>query len=167
MPKFRPCTDSAIAQMSRIMPDVEKNHFDLPMKSNVIGFESRAPSAARERSRRVPRSEYRIACVATTAVNSERMTPTPRVSAKPFTPAVARMNRMNATRTVTMFASMIAVRPFLYPWAIACPTLRPARISSFTRSKITMLASAATPSVRINPARPGSVSTIGSSSTIA
>ena len=61
----------------------------------------------------MPRSESRIAWVATTAVNSDSMTPTPRVNAKPFTPAVASMNRMNATRNVTMFASMIAVRPFL------------------------------------------------------
>ena len=45
MPKFRPCTDIAIAQTSRITPDIEKNHFDLPMKSNRIGLESRAPSA--------------------------------------------------------------------------------------------------------------------------
>ena len=60
---------------------------------------------------RVPRSEYRIACVASTAVNSETMTPRPSVKAKPWTPAVAMMKRMNATRNVTMFASMIAVRP--------------------------------------------------------
>ena len=33
------------------------------------------------------------------------------MKAKPLTPAVARMKRMNATRKVTMFASMIAVRP--------------------------------------------------------
>ena len=33
------------------------------------------------------------------------------MNAKPFTPAVARMKRMNATRNVTMFASTIAVRP--------------------------------------------------------
>ena len=39
----------------------------------------------------------------------------------------------------------------------------PARTSSLTRSKITMLASAATPNVRINPAIPGSVSVIGMS----
>ena len=39
------------------------------------------------------------------------MTPMPSVKAKPWTPAVARMKRMNATRNVTMFASMIAVRP--------------------------------------------------------
>ena len=60
---------------------------------------------------RVPRSEYRIAWVASTAVNSDRMTPMPSVKAKPWTPAVAMMKRMNATRNVTMFASMIAVRP--------------------------------------------------------
>ena len=64
-----------------------------------------------ERIRRVPRSEYRIAWVASTAVNSETMTPMPSVKAKPWTPAVAMMKRMNATRNVTMFASMIAVRP--------------------------------------------------------
>ena len=57
----------------------------------------------------------RIACVASTAVNSDTMTPRPRVNAKPLTPAVARMKRMNATRNVTMFASMIAVRPFCSP----------------------------------------------------
>ena len=55
----------------------------------------------------------RIACVARTAVKSETMTPRPSVSAKPLTPAVARMKRMNATMIVTTFASMIAVRPFL------------------------------------------------------
>ena len=38
---------------------------------------------------------------------------------------------------------------------------RPARASSLTRSKITMLASAATPIVRIRPAIPGSVSVTG------
>jgi hypothetical protein len=33
------------------------------------------------------------------------------MKAKPLTPAVARMKRMNATSSVTTFASMIAVRP--------------------------------------------------------
>ncbi len=40
---------------------------------------------------------------------------------------------------------------------------RPPRISSFTRSKITMFASAAMPIVRISPAMPGSVIVIGMS----
>ena len=52
-----------------------------------------------------------IACVAITAVKSETSVPMPSVKAKPLTPAVASMKRMNATMTVTTFASMIAVRP--------------------------------------------------------
>ena len=51
--------------------------------------------------------------MASTAVKSDTITPTPSVSAKPRTPEVASTNRMNATRIVTMFASRIAVRPFL------------------------------------------------------
>ena len=51
--------------------------------------------------------EPRIAEVASTAVNSETSVPTPSVKAKPLTPAVASMNRMNATPIVTTFASMI------------------------------------------------------------
>ena len=45
------------------------------------------------------------------------------------------------------------------PAEIVLPDL----ISSFTRSKITMFASAAMPIVRIRPAMPGSVSVIGMS----
>ena len=55
----------------------------------------------------------RTAWVARTAVNSEVSVPMPRVNAKPLTPAVARMKRMNATMNVTTFASMIAAMPFL------------------------------------------------------
>ena len=51
--------------------------------------------------------------MASTAVNSETIVPTPSVKAKPLTPAVARMNRMNAVISVTTLASMIAVSPFL------------------------------------------------------
>ncbi len=54
--------------------------------------------------------------------------------------------------------------------ALACspprcprPPICPPRISSLTRSKMTMFASAATPIVRIRPAMPGSVSVIGMS----
>ena len=43
----------------------------------------------------------------------------------------------------------------------------PARASSLIRSKMTMFASAAIPSVRIRPAMPGSVSVIGISLTSA
>ena len=113
IPKLSPRMAIASAHTSRIRPEIEKNHREPPMKSNRIGLESRAPSAARERSRRVPRRAYRIAWVASTAVNSDTITPTPSVSAKPRTPEVASTNRMKATRIVTTLASRIAVRPFL------------------------------------------------------
>jgi hypothetical protein len=83
-----------------------------------------------------------------------------------LTPAVARMNRMNATSSVTTFASMIVASPSCSPRRCRA-TERPARISSLMRSKTTMFASAATPSVRIRPAMPGSVSVIGISLTSA
>ncbi len=56
-----------------------------------------------------PRAAHRaeIADVASTAVNSDMIVPTPRVNAKPLTLDVARVNRMNATPIVTTFASMI------------------------------------------------------------
>ena len=101
--------------MSRITPDAEKNHFDAPMKSNVIGLRgfarARAPTAAA--AARELRIESRIAWVASTAVNSETSVPMPSTKAKPFTPAVARMKRMKATRSVTTFASTIVEKPFL------------------------------------------------------
>ena len=57
---------------------------------------------------------------------------------------------------------MIAVRPLLVAGGDRrAATDLPARISSLTRSKMTMFASAATPIVRIRPAMPGSVSVIG------
>ena len=92
------------------------------------------------------------------------MVPTPSVNAKPLTPAVASTNRMNATMIVTTFASMIAAEALAVarrrgPRSPICPP----RISSLTRSKMTMFASAATPIVRIRPAMPGSVSVIGMS----
>jgi hypothetical protein len=37
----------------------------------------------------------------------------PSTNAKPRTPPVATMNRMNATSSVTMFASTIVAKPFL------------------------------------------------------
>ena len=46
-----------------------------------------------------------------TAVRNETIVPTPSVNAKPLTPAVASVKRMNATMKMTTFASMIAVRP--------------------------------------------------------
>ena len=68
-----------------------------------------APSALGRRSRRERAIEPRIAEVPSTAVNSETIVPIPSVNAKPFTPAVASVNRMNATPIVTTLASMIVL----------------------------------------------------------
>ena len=96
-----------------------------------------------------------------TAVNSETIVPTPRVNANPLTPAVASTKRMNAVNRVITLASTIVAIPLRYPWPIADSVERPARASSFIRSKMTTLASAATPIVRISPAIPGRVSVTG------
>ena len=97
------------------MPEAEKNHFDAPMKSKLPQIDLRWPALtargaemARERL-----SVPRIALVASTAVNSDSIVPMPSTNAKPLTPAVARMKRMNAVMIVTTFALTIAVRPFL------------------------------------------------------
>ena len=105
-----PCRRSASAPISRI----DARHREEPLRraheveAPPLARASPAPSArgcviSRERPI-VPR----IAWVASTAVNSETSVPMPSVKAKPLTPAVARMNRMNATMNVTTFASMIA-----------------------------------------------------------
>ena len=72
-----------------------------------------APSAAGCAIRRERPIVASAACVASTAVNSETSVPMPSTNAKPFTPAVARMNRMNAVMNVTTLASMIAAMPRL------------------------------------------------------
>ena len=50
--------------------------------------------------------------MASTAVNSETIVPTPSVNAKPLTPEVASVKRMNAVPIVTTFASMIVRSAF-------------------------------------------------------
>ena len=96
-------------------PENEKNQREFPMKSNFQPLVSlvATPSALGRRSRRVRASEPRIADVASTAVNRDTIVPTPRVKAKPLTPAVASVNRMNATPIVTTFASMIVLSAFV------------------------------------------------------
>ena len=47
--------------------------------------------------------------MASTAVKREMIVPIPSVNAKPLTPAVASMKRMNATPIVTTLASMIVL----------------------------------------------------------
>ena len=113
MPKFRPSPAIAIAPIAMIRPEVEKNHFDLPMKSNFQPLPSlRTPSALGRRRMRLRAIVPRIAEVASTAVNSETIVPIPRVKAKPRTPAVASVKRMKATPIVTTFASMIVRSAF-------------------------------------------------------
>ena len=82
--------------------------------------------------------------MASTAVNSDTSVPTPSVNAKPLTPAVASMKRMNATPIVTTFASMIVGAPSSTRRRWPPGSICPARTSSFIRSKMTMFASAAT-----------------------
>ena len=104
----------ASAPISRITPETEKNHFDAPMKSKVIlCFACPAPSADLLLRSFVLRRLRMIAWVASTAVNSDSIVPIPSTKAKPLTPAVARMKRMNATSSVTMLASTIVEKPFL------------------------------------------------------
>ena len=114
MPKLRPSVESEIAPTSRITPENEKNQRELPMKSNDQALCSLpTPSALGRRSSRERAIEPRIAEVASTAVNSDTSVPTPSVNAKPFTPAVASVNRMNATPIVTTLASMIVRSAFV------------------------------------------------------
>jgi hypothetical protein len=114
IPKLIPLPAIASEPITRITPDIEKNHFDLPMKSNVHGRPSPwAPSAKREFSNRVRLSDPMRADVNRTAVKSDVRVPTPSVNAKPLMPAVASMKRMNATPIVQTFASMIVRRAFV------------------------------------------------------
>ena len=114
MPKFIPLPPIASAPIKRIVPDSEKNHFEAPMKSNVQPLPRRAaPSAAGWETSGERLIAPSAACVASTAVNSDKSVPMPSVNAKPLTSAVASANRMNAVMNVTTFASTIAANPRL------------------------------------------------------
>ena len=89
------------------------------------------------------------------------------ISAKPLTPAVATRKSTIAVIAVTTLASMIVWKPLEYPAEIAARTDLPARTSSLMRSKTTTFASAATPIVRMRPAKPGRLSVTLKSSTAA
>ncbi len=114
MPKLMPMPAMARAPATRITPDIEKNHFELPMKSKRASSAAPRPlrACAATRSRRERAIVPSTALVASTAVNSETIVPMPSVKAKPLTPPVASMNRMNATPIVTTFASMIVRSAF-------------------------------------------------------
>jgi hypothetical protein len=114
IPKLSCWVASARAPTRRITPDIEKNQRLAPMKSKCqrLAFPV-APSAAGERSNRERLMLPSSAWVKTTAVSSETIVPTPRVKAKPLTPAVARTKRMKAVSRVTTLASMIVAIPRL------------------------------------------------------
>ena len=113
IPRFRPLPPMASAPTRRITPDIEKKNLEAPMKSNRQARRfPPAPSAEGLEIRRDEPMLVRIACVASTAVNSDTNVPIPKVNANPWTPAVASTNRMNAVMIVTTLASMIAVSPF-------------------------------------------------------
>ena len=104
----------ASAPMSRITPDIEKNHFDAPMKSKRLRSRCLVtPSAAGLWMSFERPMAPSTAWVSSTAVKNETRVPTPSVKAKPLTPAVASRKRMNATMKVTTLASTIADRPRL------------------------------------------------------
>ena len=111
-PRLSPLTPTASAPTSKITPENEKNHFEAPMKSqrNRCRLEC-APSIAGLETAFERASVPSTACVNRTAVRNETSVPTPSVKAKPFTPAVASMKRMNATMNVTTLASIIAESP--------------------------------------------------------
>ena len=103
---------NAIAPIARITPEIEKNHFEAPVKSKFHWRPSPlAPRNAGERRMFERPSSPSTACVNSTAVNSETIVPMPSVKAKPLTPAVASPKRMNAVSRVITFASMIVAMP--------------------------------------------------------
>ena len=113
-PRFSCSVAKAIAPIIRITPESEKKYLLIPVKSKCqrTRSSSLAPRNAFDCITRVLPNTPRKACVKTTAVKSEAIVPTPRVNAKPLTPAVERTNRMKAViRTIT-FASMIVPMPW-------------------------------------------------------
>ncbi|OPZ44110.1 MAG: hypothetical protein BWY94_01745 [Actinobacteria bacterium ADurb.BinA094] len=102
-----------------------------------------------------------MARVNRTAVSMLIRTPIIRVRAKPLGPAVANRNSIRAVRIVSTLASRMVRKPRAYPEFTAERTVLPCRTSSLMRSKMTTLASTATPMVRIMPAMPGRVSVTG------
>ena len=129
MPKFRPLTAIAIVQTSRIAPDMEKNHFDAPMKSKVMGFWLPGAGADGFCSSRVPRIESRIAWVARTAVKSDTIVPTPSTNAKPLTPAVKGATSATSWswRTPTVRCVGPAASGCSHAWSVTTARSRPRR----------------------------------------
>ena len=96
--------------------------------------------------------------------------PRARVTAKPrIGPEVGKkdqfkgLKRIKAVMRVAMLASLMESQARPKPSSRATGQARPARISSFMRSKMRMLLSTAMPTERIKPAIPGRVRVMGMS----
>ena len=169
MPKFRPLPAIASAPISRITPDIEKNHFDAPMKSKR--------AAARAARWRRARTAAAAACVPR-SVQQDRLRREhggeqrdDRAEAEHEREAVHARRGEDEQDERDEQRDDVGVddrrEALLVALAMAAASICRARTSSLTRSKMTMFASAATPSVRIRPAMPGSVRTTGMSLTSA
>ena len=147
MPKLIPRPAIASAPAARIAPDIEKNHFDLPMKSKCQrdALLARAPSAWRERRMRARAIEPRIAEVASTAVNSDTSVPTPQREREALD--ARRGEREQDERDADRDDVRVDDRPQRLARSrrrSRAGSICPPRTSSFIRSKMTMFASAAT-----------------------
>ena len=95
------------------------------------------------------------------AVNILTNTPMASVTAKPLITGMPEIYRIRQVMRVEIFESLMLVQALLKPASIPTATELPARISSFIRSNIRILASTAIPILSIKPAIPASVNTIG------
>ena len=81
--------------------------------------------------------------------------------AKPLITLVPCQNSQPATRSELTFESRMLDQARLKPASMAGPSVFPARIYSFIRSKMRMLASTAMPMLRMNAATPARVRVTG------
>ena len=103
--------------------------------------------------------ESRKVRVTVMALNMLTATPMNRVSAKPITAELATMllpnqYRMPQAMKVVTLLSLMAGHARLNPVSMAALGVRPARSSSFIRSKMSTLASTAIPREMMKPATP-------------
>src|SRR3989344_2186027 len=88
------------------------------------------------------------------AENMDTITPRPRVSAKPLIKDVPNQKRIRAVIRFEILESRIDNQALEKPSFTASAMVQPERNSSLMRSKISTLASTATPIEIIKPARP-------------
>ena len=113
-PRLSCSVAKAMAPIIRITPEIEKKYLLMPGEVEVPAHPLlvAVPMIAFDCMTRVFPNTPRKAWVKTTAVNRRGDVPTPRVKAKPLTPAVESTNRMKAVISVITFASMIVPMPW-------------------------------------------------------